>query len=318
MRHRWYSTITLALPTLAIFAWAADPTFARDGQGGRGWYGNGGYGNGWYGNGGYGNGWYGNGWYGNGWYGNGYGSYGNGWYGNGYGWRGGRGNWGYPSYGWYQPYAYGYYDQPDYADYYSSNPPDQGYRSFYSGPEDQNAAHLSVVVPSNAQVFFDGEKTSQRGQLRRFVTPSLDQGQNYTYEIRAVWDENGNKVERTRKVHVRAGQQSSVDFMAMGGRRDMHGTDYNRTDTYDRDRNRYDRNDVDRDRVRDRNDMNRTDVDQNRNLNRDRTDMNRTDTERNRDLNRDRTDMNRTDTNRNRTEPAPVPEPKDQNKPPLF
>src|SRR5262249_29397468 len=151
-----------------------------------------------------------------------------------------------------------------------------------------------------------GEKTSQRGQFRRFVTPALEQGQNYTYEIRAVWDDNGNKVERTRKVQVRAGQQSSVDFMAMGG-----GRDYDRTGTYDR--NRYDRGDVDRDRVRDRTDMNRNDYDRSRDLNRDRTDMNRTDADRNRDLNRDRTYMNR-----NRTEPAPVPEPKDQNKPPTF
>src|SRR5262249_61399111 len=112
---------------------------------------------------------------------------------------------------WYQPYTYGYYNQPDYADYYTYNPTDQGYTSFYSGPaEDQNAARISVVVPPNAQVFFDGEKTSQRGQFRRFVTPALEQGQNYTYEIRAVWDDNGNKVERTRKVQVRAGQQSSV------------------------------------------------------------------------------------------------------------
>jgi uncharacterized protein (TIGR03000 family) len=170
--------------------------------------------------------------------------------------------------------------------------------------EDQNAARISVVVPPNAQVFFDGEKTSQRGQFRRFVTPALDPGQSYTYDIKAVWDENGNKVERSRKVHVRASQQSSVDFMAMGGS-GMQGTDYNRTDTYDRDRNRYDRGDVDVDRVRDRSEMNR-----------DRTDMNRTDTERNRDLNRDQTDMhgNRTDTNR----PLPLPEPKDQNKPPAF
>jgi uncharacterized protein (TIGR03000 family) len=171
-------------------------------------------------------------------------------------------------------------------------------------------AHIDVVVPPNAQVFFDGEQTRQRGQFRRFVTPSLDPGQSFTYEIKAVWDENGNKVERTRKVHVRAGQQRSVDFMAMGGR-DMRGSDYDRTDTYDRDRNR---GDVERDRYQNRTDMNRTDTERNRDQNRDRTDMNRTDTERNRDLNRDRTDLNRTDTNRN----VPAPEPKDQNKPPAF
>jgi uncharacterized protein (TIGR03000 family) len=281
MRHRWYATITLALATLAVLAWSAGPTFARDGRGGRGWGGDGGWNGGW--------GWGGNGWYGGRGWGNGYGW--GGWYGDGYGWRG---NWGYPysSYGyyqpnytWYQPYTYGYYDQPDYANYYGYNPTDQGYTSFYSGPtEDQNAARISVVVPPNAQVFFDGEKTTQRGQFRRFVSPALDPGQTFTYDIKAVWDENGKKVERERKVHVRAGQQSSVDFLAMG-RGGMEGTEYNR------------------------NDMNRTDTERNRDLNRDRTDMNRM------DRNRNRTD---TTNDRNRTEPAPAPEPKDQNKPPAF
>lgn len=315
MRHRWYSTIWLTLATLAVLAWSADPAAAQRGRaargGGWGWGGNGsGYGNGWYGNGWYGNSWYGNSWYGNGWYGDGYGS-------RGYGWRG---NFGYPyGYSWYQPYTYGYYGQQDYGDSYGYNPSDQGYTSFYSGPqEEQNAAHIDVVVPPSAQVFFDGEQTRQQGQFRRFVTPSLDPGQTFTYDIKAVWDENGKKMERDRKVRVRAGQQSSVDFMAMG-RGGMQGTDYNRTDTYDRDRNR---GDVERDRYRDRTDMNRTDTERNRDLNRDRTDMNRTDTERN----RDRTDMNRTDMNRNRTTDTtndrnrtePSQEPKDQNKPPLF
>jgi len=216
MRYRWYSTITLALATFAVVC-LADPAAAQRFRGrGYGWYGGGGYG----------------------WYGDG----------DGYGWRG---NWGYPIYSGYQPYTYGYYNYPAYSDYYSNTQPDQGYTSFYSGPtEDQNAARISVVVPPNAQVFFDGEKTNQRGQFRRFVTPALDPGQTYTYDIKAVWDENGKKVERTNKVRVRAGQQSSIDFMAMGGR-DMQGTDYNRTDTYDRDRNR------DRDLNRDRTDMNR-------------------------------------------------------------
>jgi uncharacterized protein (TIGR03000 family) len=127
---------------------------------------------------------------------------------------------------------------------YNYDPSDQGYSSFYSGPQ-ESSARIQIHCPPDATVYFDGERTTQQGELRRFVTPSLEPGQDYHYEIRAVWDENGRRVDRVRKVEVAAGELRNVDFLAIGGRarsertdydRDRNHGDYNRDQTRDRDR----------------------------------------------------------------------------------
>src|SRR5262249_27362614 len=82
--------------------------------------------------------------------------------------------------------------------------------------QDVGQARIGARVPTNAKVFVNGEQTTQSGQFRRFVSPPLDPGQDYTYEIRATWDDNGHQVDRTSTVSVRAGQLTQLDFLAMG------------------------------------------------------------------------------------------------------
>jgi uncharacterized protein (TIGR03000 family) len=169
----------------------------------------------------------------------------NGWRGGygygGYGY-GGRGYGGYGSYGWGYPGYYGDYNwapqyygpgvdvnpgyatQPDYysneaAPEYADSAPVPGDRT-YGNPmpgtpttEDMNAARVDVRVPANAEVIFEGAKTTQRGSSRRFVSPPLTPGGNYSYDIEARWMENGRQVSRTRHVPVRAGQVVRVDFL---------------------------------------------------------------------------------------------------------
>jgi uncharacterized protein (TIGR03000 family) len=71
---------------------------------------------------------------------------------------------------------------------------------------------VDVHLPTDAQLWFEGQKTSQSGDERSFQSPPIDQGQTYTYVIRARWTENGNDVEQTRKVHVKAGDRVKIDF----------------------------------------------------------------------------------------------------------
>ncbi len=135
----------------------------------------------------------------------------------GYGWDGGRGNYG--GYG-YSPgyYGYRYYDMPD---YYSSQPsyatPSYYYTPATTGEEQEasdaaNRALVQVRVPDNAEVFFEGEKTNQPGSPRRFISPPLQPGKTFTYDIRARWTDNSGKpVEKTQQVKVQAGRRSMVD-----------------------------------------------------------------------------------------------------------
>jgi uncharacterized protein (TIGR03000 family) len=164
-----------------------------------------------------------------------------------------RGAWGWWGGGYYNPwYGDGY---SGYA--YGGYPSD--YSSFYSGPatysEDtqayadqgpagsmmanEDAAMIAVRVPPNADIWFDGEKTNQKGTVRQFETPALDPGHDYSYEVRARWNENGRNVERTRHVTVHAGDRIGLNFMEPRGARGERPADYDRsgrdTDMRDRD-----------------------------------------------------------------------------------
>ena len=137
------------------------------------------------------------------------------------------------------PLYYGAASLPGYSPSYStarivSPSPDVAYRTAY---ENQNypvqapnntavypvappiavvaamTARVQVRVPDGAQIRFDGRKTSQTGTERLFTSPRLDAGQNYAYDVRAVWTQDGKTVDQTRKVAVRAGESVVVDFL---------------------------------------------------------------------------------------------------------
>ena len=88
-----------------------------------------------------------------------------------------------------------------------------GYMAAYP-QQPQNAAMINMRVPADAKVFFgDAEgSNAQSGTVRHFVSPPLDPGSNYQYQLRAQWMENGQMVTRSRTVDVHANQTVNVDF----------------------------------------------------------------------------------------------------------
>jgi uncharacterized protein (TIGR03000 family) len=81
-------------------------------------------------------------------------------------------------------------------------------------PPAQAKADIVVLVPADAEVFFDDGPTAQKGTERLFHTPPLQVGKQYHYTVRARWTQDGKKVEQTRKVAVRGGARVRVDFLA--------------------------------------------------------------------------------------------------------
>jgi uncharacterized protein (TIGR03000 family) len=69
-------------------------------------------------------------------------------------------------------------------------------------------------VPQNAEVWIDGNKTFQTGPMREFVTPPLEPGQKFNYDIKARWTENGQEVVRERQLNFHAGDRLMVNMMA--------------------------------------------------------------------------------------------------------
>jgi uncharacterized protein (TIGR03000 family) len=127
---------------------------------------------------------------------------------------------GYYRSGYYAPNGYSYsgptYYYSDGRAYYSSGPGMDARQSFYYSPSDGGTL-IRVILPNpDAEVWFDGAATQQRGFERAFNTPVLESG-NYTYKIKAKWMDNGRAVEQERKVQFQPGQPVMVDFRTNQG-----------------------------------------------------------------------------------------------------
>jgi uncharacterized protein (TIGR03000 family) len=78
----------------------------------------------------------------------------------------------------------------------------------------EKPATLRVLLPEDdAELKVDGKPTKQTGVKREFVSPPLDPRYTFAYTITASWEPNNyTTVFRTRKVHVRAGEEVVVDL----------------------------------------------------------------------------------------------------------
>jgi uncharacterized protein (TIGR03000 family) len=80
-------------------------------------------------------------------------------------------------------------------------------------PPPDNAGHLQLNVPENAEVIFDGTKTTQTGSVREFVTPPLVPGSTYSYQITVRYmDAKGKTIEDTRTIRFQPNDWFSIDF----------------------------------------------------------------------------------------------------------
>lgn len=73
---------------------------------------------------------------------------------------------------------------------------------------------LSIRVPPDAVVRINGEKTSQNGPRREFLSSGLSPGRTYTFVVTAQWvGANGQAVELEQRVQVQGGERRNVDFL---------------------------------------------------------------------------------------------------------
>jgi uncharacterized protein (TIGR03000 family) len=88
--------------------------------------------------------------------------------------------------------------------------------AYYGETARNNEAVIDLRVPAGAVVKFDGKATSQTGAERRFVSPPLKEGQDYSYDVMVQWQDGGRNVERHRTIDVRAGKRVNLDFTRGG------------------------------------------------------------------------------------------------------
>lgn len=79
-------------------------------------------------------------------------------------------------------------------------------------------ATIVVNVPAQAKVTVDGVVTSSTSTQRTFVSPALEVGGEYYYNLRAEIVRDGQTVVETQRVTVRAGEttQATFNFSSQG------------------------------------------------------------------------------------------------------
>lgn len=87
--------------------------------------------------------------------------------------------------------------------------------------DNANTVLLMAHVPENANVWIEGDLTTQRGTLREYVSPPLTPGKDYQYTIRVDWMEGGKVVSQTKKVLVRAGELHCLGVVEAGSPTDV-------------------------------------------------------------------------------------------------
>jgi uncharacterized protein (TIGR03000 family) len=81
-----------------------------------------------------------------------------------------------------------------------------------SSGNSSNRATVLVKLPADARLFADSRQLSLTGAERKFVSPPLPAGQEFTYRFRVEYERDGEVVSVTKKVPVRAGTTSSITF----------------------------------------------------------------------------------------------------------
>jgi uncharacterized protein (TIGR03000 family) len=90
-------------------------------------------------------------------------------------------------------------------------PPPSGQSPGEKPPD--NAGHLQLLVPENAEVLVEGTKLGQSGPVREFVSPPVTPGTRYTYKITVRYtDAKGKTVDDTRDIHFQANDWFTIDF----------------------------------------------------------------------------------------------------------
>lgn len=87
-----------------------------------------------------------------------------------------------------------------------------------------NRATVIVRLPADAQLYADGTLLKMTGTERKFMTPELPQGMEFTYKFAAEYDRNGDTVMVTKKVTVRPGMTATVEFTDLTGLKPSPGT----------------------------------------------------------------------------------------------
>ena len=80
-----------------------------------------------------------------------------------------------------------------------------------TGGKDKTAK-IEVALPANARVYVNNRLTTSTGERRSYISAGLRPGTLYAYRVRVEYERAGQPVVQQRVVHLRAGQQATLEF----------------------------------------------------------------------------------------------------------
>jgi uncharacterized protein (TIGR03000 family) len=99
---------------------------------------------------------------------------------------------------------------------YPSSPPKKP--ATPEAPRETGArAVLKVEVAADARLYINGQLMQTGSAERAFDTPPLEKGKTYHYTLRAEMVREGRTVSSTRRVAVRAGEETHASLLEPGG-----------------------------------------------------------------------------------------------------
>lgn len=79
--------------------------------------------------------------------------------------------------------------------------------------QDDTSVRISAKVPAHAEVWIGDQKMTQTGSQRQFVSPPIPkEDSHFYYDVRVRWQEDGQEVERTRRIYFQSGDRVTIRF----------------------------------------------------------------------------------------------------------
>ena len=83
-------------------------------------------------------------------------------------------------------------------------------------PATSGVAYLNVNVPADAKVYLQDQLMTVEGTQRRFVTPTIEAGDQHLYTVKVEVVRDGKTITKTAQTTVALGQEAVVSVAFEG------------------------------------------------------------------------------------------------------
>src|SRR5262249_21040703 len=72
---------------------------------------------------------------------------------------------------------------------------------------------INAQLPAHAELWIGNQRLNQAGPERVYISPPVAKDTTYYYDVYARWTENGEPIERHRRIFIKRGDVVGLDFL---------------------------------------------------------------------------------------------------------